>query len=218
MPEITSVESQKKQKNRFNIYIDGKFAFGADENVVAKFRIHAGLKLSATQVTNLVKESDQAKLMDQTLNFLSYRPRSEKEIRDYLTKRISKKEKVSWHQASESPLINNILVKFKRYKYINDSDFASWWLESRSKSNPKGILAVKYELIKKGIDRDIIETSLAKIPNQLKIAKIAIEKKMKSWKNHKKYELKKKIYAYLAARGFEADTIKEAFAHFDKKR
>ena len=91
MPEITSVESQKKQKNRFNIYIDGKFAFGADENVVAKFRIHAGLKLSATQVTNLVKESDQAKLMDQTLNFLSYRPRSEKEIRDYLTKRISKK-------------------------------------------------------------------------------------------------------------------------------
>ena len=46
MPVITKISEQKRRANRRNIYLDGKFAFGCNLNVVAKFRLREGMTLS----------------------------------------------------------------------------------------------------------------------------------------------------------------------------
>lgn len=218
MPQITSIEPQKKKQNRFNVYIDGEFTFGLDENIILKNNLKQGKNLTTKQIEEIVKENELGKLLDQSLRFLSYRPRSEKETLEYLAKKISRKEKVKFNQAMLSPLITQIITKLKKYKYLNDLDFAKWWVKSRTGSNPKGLYLIKMELIKKGISKDIIEKVFKNIKNETDLAKKAIEKKLKNWHKLSAFDFKKKAYLFLASKGFSTDTIREVVAYLVKRR
>ena len=217
MPRITSIEPQKKRKNRFNIFLDEQFAFAADETVLSKYKLKIGQQLNHSQVERLIKENELGKLIDQSLRFLSYRPRSEKEVVDYLIGKISKKENIKYFQAKESSLIKQVILKLKRYKYLDDLEFANWLVRSRIRSKPQGLSLVKFDLKKKGIDSDIINSIIAKYPNQTILAKRAIEKRLANWQKLPKGDFKKKIYQYLANRGFNFETIGEVFANLEKK-
>ena len=217
MPRITSIEPQKKRKNRFNIFLDEQFAFAADESILAKYRLRVGQELLPLQIEKLIKENELGKLMDQSLRFLSYRPRSEKEVVDYLIGKISQKENIKYSQAKESPLIKQVVLKLKKYKYLDDFEFANWLVRSRIRSKPQGLSLIKFDLKKKGIDNEIINSIIAKYPDQTTLAKRAIKKKLANWQKLPKGDFKKKIYQYLASRGFNFETIGEVFANLEKK-
>ncbi|KKR62175.1 hypothetical protein A2362_02110 [Candidatus Curtissbacteria bacterium RIFOXYB1_FULL_41_59] len=217
MPLITSIEPQKKRKNRFNIFLDEEFGFAADENVLLKYNLKISQSLTQSQIEKLIKENELGKLMDQSLRFLSYRPRSEKEVVDYLIGKISQKENIKYSQAKESPLIKQVVLKLKKYKYLDDFEFANWLVRSRIRSKPQGLSLVKFDLEKKGIDDEIINSIIAKYPDQTVLAKRAIEKKLANWQKLPKGDFKKKIYQYLASRGFNFETIGEVFANLEKK-
>lgn len=218
MPQVTAIEPQKKRSGRFNIYLDGHFAFGVDENILVKNRLKVNQQLADDQVQNLVKETILGKLKDQALRFLSYRPRSEKEIKDYLAKKIARSENIKFALALESPLIDKIIYKLSRYGYLNDHEFARWWFDSRMQRSPRGPAFIKAELVKKGIDKEIIENVLDRSPDQVALAKKAVAKKLKRWQVLPLLVFKKKVYSYLLGRGFDFDTVKEAFAFLAKKR
>lgn len=218
MARITSVEPQKKKKERFNIFIDSKFAFGLDAEIVVKYGIKVGKSLSQEKIDSILKKEEIGKLFDSSLNFLSYRPRSQKEVVDYLVGKISKKENIRFSQARESELIADVVKKLKRYQYLNDEEFAKWWIDSRERSRPKGKIVLKSELTQKGIAKEIIEELLSKVGSQKNLAIKAVEKKITRWKNLPTIEFKKKIYSYLSSRGFEFDTIGEVVAHFVERR
>jgi len=217
MPLITSIEPQKKRKNRFNIFLDEEFGFAADENVLLKYNLKISQSLTQSQIEKLIKENELGKLMDQSLRFLSFRPRSEKEVVDYLIGKISRKENIKYSQVKESPLIKQVVVKLKKYKYLDDFEFANWLVRSRIRSKPQGLSLVKFDLEKKGIDDEIINSIIAKYPDQTVLAKRAIEKKLANWQKLPKGDFKKKIYAYLISRGFNFETIGEVFANLEKK-
>ena len=218
MPEITAIEPQKKKKGRFNVFIDGRFAFGADEATLAKSRLQIGQKIAESQLEKLIKETALGKLTDQALRFLSFRPRSEKEVVDYLIKKISQTANVNYYQARQSPQVAKVVDKLKRYNYINDFEFAKWWVGSRTKSKPKGKLLIRLELIKKGVDKETIQKVFSKYPSEAQLAKVAIAKKMKSYLQLPDSQFKRKIYTYLARRGFSQDAIRQTLAFLPKNR
>lgn len=218
MPQITDISPQKKNKERVNIFLDGKYAFSVSLENLLKKKLKIGTDLSSNEVVKLTANENLLKLLDRAINYLSFRPRSEKEIRDYLAKKISTGSGISFSQAQNSDVIEKIILKIKKYNYINDVEFAKWWLATRSVSKPKGINFVKIELIKKGVSKQIIEKVLKGAPNQLKMAEKAVEKKLKTWRKLTEYEIKKKIYNYLASRGFEQEIIEDIFAKYGKKR
>lgn len=216
--QVTSVEPQRKRKDRLNIFLNGSYAFSLDTGTVLKNNIKKGRELSQKEIELLLRENETAKLINLSLNYLSYRPRSQKEITDYLAKKIAQFENIKFNQAKESELIGECISKLTKYKYIDDVEFAKWWAESREKSNPKGTRLIKLELLRKGIDRDIIDEILEKNLNQTELAVKAIQKKLKTWKNLPSAELKNKAYRYLASRGFDYDQINETVAQLVKKR
>ncbi len=218
MPQITAIESQKKQKARFNIYHDGKFAFGLSGQTLLENNLKIGQDLSLDTIQKIISKEDLSKLTDKTLRFLSVRPRSQKEVSDYLVKKIATQEKIKFNQARQSPLVEKILAKMKKYQYINDQEFARWLVKSRIRSNPRGPRALKIELSRYGVEKETIEKALSKFPNEVVIAEGAIQKKLKSWQKLSNLELKKKVYQYLASRGFDYEAIKDIFAQIAKKR
>lgn len=226
MPQVTLISEQKanakrlraKKDARYNIYLDRKYAFSIGEENLFKFKLKEGQKLAPRQIEIIKNEEKENKLLDLAINFLSYRPRSEKEVSDYLVKTICKYENLKWQDAKLSEVPTLVINKLKKYGYINDSEFIKWWIASRTRSRPKGRRIIELELIRKGINRDEIQNLLPKNSQaELNLAVKVLEKKKRTLANLSTREAQRKIFNYLGSRGFNIDTIKEAIAIFQKK-
>lgn len=215
--KITSVERQKKNPKRFNVFIDGEFAFGADEDLIVDKRLLKGKEISADELEILIKESEIGKLMERMYGLLSRRARSEGEIRTYL-KQLSFKRKVKGEEKISELVIEDLVNKLKKKELINDLEFARSWVESRSRR--KGKIALKQELFQKGIDRETIEEVLGskyQVSSETETAKKLLEKRIQRWKNLSKPEIKQKSLQFLISRGFDYETSKEVLENVLKE-
>lgn len=143
------------------------------------------------------------KYLNKTLHFLSFRGRSEKEIRDYLQK----------HKAPIE-IIRKIIAHCKNYGFINDEKFVLDWIHSRSTYRLKSKRIIKIELIKKGVDPEIIEKVLNngsdKELNDREQAKKLVEKRLTRYKGLPREVIFQKLAGFLARRGFDWETSKDA--------
>ena len=67
------------QADRVNVYLDGSFAFALPDIEAAKLR--PGQYLSEADIKRLQGLDSEQKAYDRAVRFLSYRPRSEAEVR-----------------------------------------------------------------------------------------------------------------------------------------
>ncbi len=137
------------------------------------------------------------KFFNSSLKFLSYRPRSEKEVRDSLTKKKASTE-----------IIEQIIDRLKEHKFLNDLEFAQWFVRSRNLVKPKAGRVIKMELKQKGIASEFLEN--LETGDELANAKKLLDKKLARYKNLDRDEIYKKLGSFLARRGFDWDTIKKA--------
>ena len=211
MPKITSVEPQKKNPKRFNIFLDGEFAFGADEDLIVSYRLIPGKVIQKEDLDKLIYEAEIGKLMERMYGLFSVRQRSEKEVRSYL-KNLSFKRKLKEKEEISDIIIDLLIERLKQKGLVNDLEFAKAWVEARRKSKQKGVKALKMELFQKGIEREIIEEVIshqASVVSEEELARQALEKKMKSWRNLSALEFKKKAYEFLMRKGFDYSVVKE---------
>jgi len=198
MPRITHIKPQK-DKSRFNIYLDGKFAFGLDALVIVGENLKTGQEISLEEAQALIAANELQKYMDRVFNFLSYRPRSKKEIIDYLARKKvgGETEKV-------------ILQKLTRLNYIDDLAFAKWWLEQRQTFRPEGKRLLKLELKRKGISDEIIAEVLSTGPelDSEQLARQVLKKKLARFQKLPYKEAFNKALSLLLRRGFDYETVK----------
>jgi regulatory protein len=143
------------------------------------------------------------KFYNKALEFLSYRTRSEKEVRDKL--RV---------KSVELGTIDKIIEKLKEKRFINDEEFARQWIENRNRFKPRSARLIAIELKQKGISAEIIE-SVTKdqelgAQSDLESAKKLAEKRIERLKNLPKQEIYTKLGRYLASKGFNWDTVKKS--------
>jgi regulatory protein len=208
LPIITKLKTQK-DRNRVNLYLDHQFAFGLSLKEVVKLGLTVGQKLTEEEVEKLLFSRQEEKLYQKTLNFLSYRPRSEKEIKDYLVRK-----------RANPKIQTSILKKLRKLNFINDEDFARWWLEQRMSFRPRGKPLLRRELFQKGIEKKIIDSLISQISpfSQINSARKIMAKKKKLYQNLPLQKLRQKLFSLLARRGFEFELIKEAIDEEIKKR
>lgn len=198
MPQVTAIEPQKRKKGRFNVYVDGEFAFGLDEKILADEKLKIGQNLAQKRIEKIISEYELAKILDKVYRFLSFRPRSKKEIEQYLSKKgIGEEEK------------KIVLKKLEKAGFVNDLAFAKFFVESRVKFRPKGKRLIAAELAQKGIDKDTINQVLSETQtSEIDLAKVAISKKLERFLKLPELGAKQKISQFLARRGFSWETIK----------
>lgn len=152
------------------------------------------------------------KLIQSALRFVSFRPRSQKEIRDFLAKKLARRH-------TTAPLIlQKVLDRLDELGYIDDERFAFWWVEQRDHFRPKGRRLLEIELAKKGMSGEIIDQVLNRTrkgegKTEKERAIQAVGKKLALWQRLPVLERKKKLYDFLMRRGFASET---AFAVIDE--
>lgn len=209
MPQITDIKPQKRKK-RFNIYVDGKFSFGLDADTLVKSGIQINQEISQEEIEKLVKEGEFVKVYNRVLKLLSYRPRSEKELKDWFKKK---------NVGEETKKL--VIRKLQKLGYLNDEEFAKWWIEQRQTFRPTGFRLLALELRQKGISREIVNKQFSNLAikqlSEAELAKKVVEKKMRSLKGYSSLEQRQKLASALARRGFSWEVIKEVVDEFLKK-
>ena len=153
-------------------------------------------------IKNLTLEKNLEDGFNIALNYIAYRPRSEAEVRVRL-------DKAGFGENE----IERIVKKLKKYNYLNDLEFAKLWINDRMKINPRGKKVLKIELLKKGINKDIVDSAIAGIADEAEqeMIKKIISKKQKA-NGTNQLLIDEKIISFLLRRGFRYDTIKKTIA------
>jgi len=146
--------------------------------------------LSEEKIARLLAEDEREWAYQQSLLYLSYRARSEKEIRQNLRK----------HEVSEE-VIEETLERLRKAGLANDNEFAQTWVENRSTFRPRSKRALSIELRQKGLDNETIQASLSNVDEEA-LAYQAGSKRAPRFKNLEWSEFRKKLSEFLARRGF----------------
>lgn len=210
MPEITAIKPQKRNKDRFNVYLDGKYAFPVSLNVLGDFELTKGILLTDDQLNNILNEELFNKILMKTLDFISYTIRTQREIEDRLSDYLYKEIKVA---KIREDFKQRILKKIEDMDLIDDATYVSSYIQSKSLSKvPPGRQKIVVFLLKKGIDKGLIDKYLEAYSYDVELsgAKISAEKKIGKLKEQDSYKLQNKLWKFLAGRGYSSDVIRAA--------
>jgi regulatory protein len=194
--KITAIQPQKRNPNRVSIHLDGEFAFGLARFTAAWLTV--GQELDQAKIDRLLAEDAAEAAYQRALRFLSYRPRSEKEVVDNLRK----------HETPEY-IIAEVIERLSETGLIDDVKFTRLWIENRSEFRPRGSYALRAELRQKGIGDDAIESALGGVDEAV-LALQAGRKKAARVKETDEQVFRQKMYGFLSRRGFNYEIITEA--------
>ena len=102
---ITDIRQAVKNENRVNVFVNGKYSFSLDVAQVVDFKIRVGNLITVEQLAEFKKASEFGKAYQRALEWVLMRPRSKRELEDYLRQREKKNEamerKKEWEKNRE---------------------------------------------------------------------------------------------------------------------
>ena len=197
MNEITDITPQIKDKTRCNIYVDGRFYCGLTLEATIKNRLKVGQIVEPEKLAKIQLESERNTAFDKALTHLSATQKTEKQIRDFLSKK------------GYLPAVTDYVVeKLRSYDFLNDDAYAESYVEFAAKK--KGGRLIRMELRGKGIDENSIENALETLDEaqEIQTASAILEKYMRNKTCDK--ETLQKAYRYLMGKGFDYEIIRSA--------
>jgi regulatory protein len=200
MPLITQISEQKRRGNRRNVYLDGKFAFGCNLNVVAKFRLREGMNLSAEQVTQIQQGEVRQECFDQAMKFLERRLHSRVELQRKLARR-----------EYGDTVVNAVLDDLVRMGYVDDERFAKTKALSAAQHKQHGRRRAFMELIKSGVTGNVASKAVEDVYDVTDSMAIARQLAMKQAPRLRKLDplvARRRLVGMLQRRGFNYDDIR----------
>jgi regulatory protein len=193
MARITAIETQKRNPDRLTIRLDGHRAFGLAAIVAAGLRV--GQDLDAQEIERLHGVDVEESTFQRALHFLSFRTRSESEIEQHLRKR----------EIAED-VLERVMQRLRQSQLADDSQFAQAWVENRTTFRPRSRRALSWELRRKGVRDQEIEAAVSEV-DESELAFQAGAKRARQLAGDPWQDFRRKLYAYLARRGFPSELI-----------
>lgn len=198
MAIITKITTSESAKDRYNIFLDGTYAFSVDESVLVKYELRKGKEIDELDLAEIHYEDDIRKAYNDALRFLGKRMRTEGEVRKFL------KEK-----NADDPIIQEVIHRLHDYQFLNDKEYAFAYVRTQMNTTDKGVNLIKRELLEKGVDEAFTIEALQQFSSeQQKEKAIQVAAKYMN-KNHKDSHLivKQKVEQLLLRKGYPREMI-----------
>jgi regulatory protein len=195
--KITALKVQqgRNKPKRVKLFLNGKPLFSLEADVVVKKRLKTGATLSEADIIDLTQADAEQRCYDAAARYLSYRPRSESELKLRLRQKGFARE-----------AIDAAVVRLKEQHLLDDSVFARFWVDNRTAFRPRSRQLTRSELRAKGVDREIIEQTVENY-NEADNAYKAALSKLRSLSGCDADSFRRKLGGYLARRGFDYEVI-----------
>ncbi|GFZ26234.1 recombination regulator RecX [Lactobacillus corticis] len=195
MPIITKV-SRQKRPGRYNIFLDGQYAFSVSEKTLAEYVLLKGQELSEEKIEELKQFDQDAKVSELAAHYLSYQPRTIYEVLTYLD------QKKASPQAAQ-----RAVSELSELGYLDDSQYAKLFIKNNLHVGTDGPNSLRRKLQQKGVQEDIIENRLAEVADSDWLAvgqKVVKSLNSKAGKISQR-ELGQKMRTKLLSHGFSGD-------------
>ena len=202
--EIVSILPQKKNKTRYTITFKSGKIIGLSETNLFFYKISVGKKISSNLLSKIENNEKLQSIKYKALNYISYRPRSKKEVNISLLKK-------GFHQDD----IDKVLEELVSKGYLDDESFAKTYARYLVKIKRLGRIAVKNRFFIHNINKEILNPILDKLydkyPPDLLIHEII---KKKKYPKHFDIKNDKKLINHLKRKGFSWNEISTYFNHW----
>jgi regulatory protein len=145
---------------------------------------------------------DQTSTYDRALKLLAFRARSTSELRRQL---LRKGEPATDVEAA--------ITRLREQKYLDDADFARQFARTKLLAAGASRRRIVQELARRGVTRDVAEQAIEELRESdgvdpaAAVRRVA-EKKWRSLARFDDFTRRRRLYAFLARRGFHPDEIR----------
>jgi regulatory protein len=221
--QITALQADPLDPNKVHLFIDGRHALAVSVDVAAAERLSVGQPCPPDRLERLHRAEELNNIYESALNFLSYRPRSAREVELKLRRKGNTPEQIS-----------AVMDRLRRARLVDDREFARFWVGNRMAFNPRGPRLLRSELRQKGVPPEIVDEVLEEqTETQAEISQRAEEiaeaynlaesepapgtdlanalslarKRLRSYGNLEPQIARRRLYGFLGRRGYGYDTI-----------
>lgn len=158
--------------------------------------LHAGQTLPEEKAQSASDAGDFRRCADAALSLLSYRPRSEAELRQRLGQR------------GFSPEVRDtVIAKLTAQKLLDDPAFAQFWKDNRQSFRPQSQRLTRLELKRKGVADDVIDSVVGEMDDEANAHRAALGKSHQfTGKDYLSF--RRRLGGYLQRRGFSSSVIR----------
>ena len=145
MKKVTALRSRNGRGKQVRVYLDGEFAFSLEAEVAAKGGLAVGQELAVGRLEELARANEFQRCLNAAVHYLSYRPRSEFELRERLQRR-----------GFAADDIEDVMARLKERGVVDDGEFARFWRDNRQAFRPRSRALTRLELRRKGVGDEVI--------------------------------------------------------------
>jgi regulatory protein len=189
MKKVTAISEGRRGK-RVKVFLDNKFAFSLEAEVAVKEGLGVGQELSEGDIEALARADLRQRCLNAAFRYLSYRLRSEAELRERLHRR-----------GFDGDNVEATLAKLREQGLVNDLAFAQFWKDNRQSFRPRSQWLTKLELKQKGVSEDIIDQVVAEVDDEDSAYRAAVGR-ARRLPRADYHGFRRRLGEYLKRRGF----------------
>jgi len=202
MSVVTALEKAPGRIGGFLLEVDDVVLFRVSEDLRQRRDLHVGAHVSAAELESLGREAGEREAMDRTVHYLSYRPRTRREVRRYLGK----------HGLSR--FADTAIDRSVELGYLDDEAYAIAFVRERIRLKPRGRPRLVSELLSRGIDRDTAEQAVETALDEEGVTEAGLLREValrraRSLRDLDPPAARRRLAAFLGRRGFRTGAIRE---------
>lgn len=203
MSVISGIIPAPRQPGRFAVVLDGEALATLSGDVIERMQLAVG-----RDVTDLIEqialEAAQLKVYDRALNMLAFRARSAHELSRALVRK-----------GEEKLHVENAVQRLKEQGLLDDGAFAQSFTRAKMLGASQSRRRVQQQLARKGVPRDVTDAAIDVVFEEegvdpRAIVEAAARKKMRTLRALEPAVRRRRLYAFLARRGYDGDDIRRA--------
>lgn len=198
------IKKIEKKKRLYLLEMDDSEKLYITEDTIVRFMLSKGMKITEQELKEIQDYAQFSYGKNLALYHLSFKQRTAKEVKDYLTQHDIQPE-----------IISQVLDNLKKDNWINDRKYANSFIQSNLLTGDKGAFVLKKKLSQKGISSTIIEEELNRFDFTQLTDKVAEKLLKKHQGKLPSKALQDKILQSLINKGFSYSQAKTAYQHLE---
>jgi regulatory protein len=203
MPTLTAITPSARHPGRFDVLVDGRPVAILSLDAIERLRLAVGADVAGRE-EQIALAAAELKVYDRALNLLAFRARSSAELARSLVRKGEPKE-----------LVERAVRRLQEQGLLDDAEFAQSFTRAKVLGARQSRRRVQQGLARKGVARDVTDAAIATVfeeegVDQSAVVEAAARKKLRSLVKLEPAVRRRRLYAFLARRGYDADDVRRA--------
>ena len=203
MAVITAITPTPRHPGRFELLVDGRSFATLSLDAIERLRLVVGGSVAGLE-ERIALEAAALRTYDRALNMLAFRGRASRELARSLVRKGEPKE-----------LVDRAIARLTEQGLLDDAAFAESFTRAKVRGAQQSRRRVQQDLARKGVAREVTDAAIATVfeeeqVDQREIVEQAARKKLVSLRKLDPAVRRRRLYAFLARRGYDSDDIRAA--------